>query len=424
MNMASPPRILTASPLYDAGLIGTARRVVDGDEDDGEPPQPGAEVLSARHFITRSGAFHDSPVIIDCADLRPHGPGYYAAVVAEARGLRARPDLRALVAAPRRATRRPQPGAIGVLTEPASTLAPSDPAGIEAIVEAIERAGLPARVITVDTPDPLRGLRALIVRATTAATGPVMALVRRADALGIALLEPPDVVVRCCDKVFQAVRFAAAGVPTPETLVVFPDELDRVEQALGYPCVIKLPDSSGARDVHRVDDRAALEAVMTRLGAESAALIAQAWTPSAFDWRIGALDGELLFASRYDMVPGHWQIHLWQAGEMQGAGPDRAVPFSAVPPSVLDAALRAARAIGGGLVGVDVKEIAGEARVIEVNDTPTIFRGEEDALVGPALYDRLVAAVLRRAEVEVATRPPRPRPRRRTGEGARWSAAR
>lgn len=395
MNPASAPRLITPPTMFAAGPLGGVLRVVDGDDDDAEPPPSGAEVISARRFITDPGTISDQAVWIDCADMRPHSLGYYAAVVAEARGMGASPSLRSLVATPRRSRLRPR-GAVGVLVEPASVLAPSDPAAIEAIVDAIGRAGLAARLLSVDTPERLRGLQALIVRATTSASGDVMSFVRRADAMGIAVLEPPEVIVRCCDKVFQAECFAAHGVPTPRTLVVCPDEADRVERALGYPCVLKLPDSSGARDVHRVDDRAGLVATLARLGQQSAALIAQAWTPSAFDWRIGVLDGELIFASRYDMMPGHWQVHLWRDGEMLGAGPDRAVPLDEVPPAVLDAALRAALAVGGGLLGVDVKEIKGAALVIEVNDTPTIFRHEEDAIIGPVLYDRLVAAVMRR----------------------------
>lgn len=394
MNRTIGAALPTPTPTLDLGESAGALRVVEEDAD--EPPEPGAEQLSARVYITDPAWRSQRPVEVVGSEFQAYGLRYYATVVADARGAPTRPTLRSLVAAPRRAVPRPRGGAIGVLVEPASALAPSNPAGIEALQDAIHRAGLQSRVLTVHEPERLRGLRSLFVRATTAGVGPVMDLVRRADALGIALLEPPEVIVRCCDKVFQAERFAAWGVPTPHTLVVHPGDAARIEAALGYPCVLKLPDSSGARDVHRVGDRAALEATLARLGTRSAVLIAQAWTPSAFDWRIGVLDGEPIFASRYEMVPGHWQIHLWRDGEMRGAGPDRAVPLHDVPPAVLAAALRAAASVGGGLMGVDVKEVGGEALVMEVNDTPTIFRHEEDAVIGTALYDRLVASLLAR----------------------------
>lgn len=375
----------------------------------GEPARPGTArpglvlqghapaTQAAGRWLAGLDLCGDPPggVLNRCTDLRPYTPGFYVTLLADAIGRPVQPSL-ADLAGVRRPLRRPRGEDIGLLIEPYSPTAPSDRASIQAFMEAGERAGRRVELLQASEPERLRGLCALLVRATTSAVGPVAELVRRADALGVAILEPPEVLVRCCNKAWQAARFAAWGVPTPRTLLVQAGDAALVERALGYPCVLKLPDSSGGEHVRRAEDRPALERLLAEFTAASAVVVAQAWTPSEFDWRIGLLDGELLFASRYNMAPGHWQVHRWEDGRMVVAGPDKAVPLGDVPPEVLSAALRAAAAVGGGLVGVDVKEVQGRALVMEVNDTPTIFRHDEDAIIGQALYDRTIAALLRR----------------------------
>ena len=64
----------------------------------------------------------------------------------------------------------------------------------------------------------------------------------------------------------------------------------------------------------------------------------------------------------------------------------------------VDRAVRAARLIGNGLYGVDVKVVNGRAHVIEINDNPNINSGCEDRILKDELYDRLVASFIRRLE--------------------------
>ena len=385
----------------DSGVAAVAPAAEGGSEpvlvvtEDGEPPGPPGPVgLDARRFLFGGGAGLPEPVLVrnQCANRRPYSRGYYTSLIAEARGLRVEPSVEALVGAV--GAGRQSGDVVGLLADADSALAPSNPAGLLAFEAAVARQGLRTRRIAVG--DPLDGLCALLVRATTAAEGPVMETIREAAARGLALLEPPAAVVRCCDKAFQAVRLAACGVPTPRTLLVDAGCAAQIEAELGLPCVLKLPDSSGGHDVVRVEEPAALRQELARLGAQSAVLVAQAWTPSPFDWRIGLVDGEVLFAARYQMVPGHWQIHLWQEEALVAIGPDAAVPLTQVPAAVLRVAVAAAQAVGGGLLGIDIKELSAGPVVMEVNDTPTIFREEEDRFVGELLYDRVVAALLRR----------------------------
>jgi glutathione synthase/RimK-type ligase-like ATP-grasp enzyme len=166
--------------------------------------------------------------------------------------------------------------------------------------------------------------------------------------------------------------------------------LDRAESELGYPVVLKVPDGSFSRGVVKAADRAELEEKSAALFQETELLLAQAFVPTRFDWRIGVLAGEPLFACRYHMSRGHWQILDHQASGAVGEGDVDTLPLEEVPPAVLEAGVRAARALGDGLYGVDVKETEEGVMVIEVNDNPNIDAGYEDQVLGKELYLRVM----------------------------------
>ena len=108
--------------------------------------------------------------------------------------------------------------------------------------------------------------------------------------------------------------------------------------------------------------------------------------PTEYDWRIGVLDHEALYACRYYMARGHWQIYNHGKKGSARAGDADAVPTRKVPENVLSVALKAADLIGSGFYGVDVKQIGNLCQVIEVNDNPSIDAGVEDGVLGEELY--------------------------------------
>lgn len=126
-------------------------------------------------------------------------------------------------------------------------------------------------------------------------------------------------------------------------------------------------------------------------------MLLQEWLPTDYDWRIGVLDGQPLFASRYYMARGHWQIYD-HSGPRTRSGGFTSHPISDVPAAVLRTALKACRLIGNGLYGVDLKQVGERVLVIEVNDNPNIDAGIEDNVLGDALYDRLLDVFARRME--------------------------
>ena len=108
--------------------------------------------------------------------------------------------------------------------------------------------------------------------------------------------------------------------------------------------------------------------------------MAQEFVPSDFDWRIGVLDGKALYACRYHMAQGHWQIVKTGNARTAPLRPGRD-PAGRGRAAARRCALaeRCAELIGDGLYGVDIKEVDGRFLVIEVNDNPNIEGGVEDA---------------------------------------------
>ena len=52
--------------------------------------------------------------------------------------------------------------------------------------------------------------------------------------------------------------------------------------------------------------------------------------------------------------------------------------------------------IGRGLYGVDIKEVEDRCYMIEVNDNPNIDAGNEDQVLGDALYREVMGVFARR----------------------------
>ena len=150
--------------------------------------------------------------------------------------------------------------------------------------------------------------------------------------------------------------------------------------------------------VEKVNDRQELTSAVERLFKKSALLLVQEYLYTEFDWRIGVFNNKPIYACRYYMVRNHWQIY--QHGENKTAsGNFDTLPTFEAPKAVLDAAMKATRAIGNGFYGVDIKEKNGVGYVIEVNDNPSIDSGVEDKYLGDELYSIIMAELLRRMEL-------------------------
>jgi glutathione synthase/RimK-type ligase-like ATP-grasp enzyme len=198
-------------------------------------------------------------------------------------------------------------------------------------------------------------------------------------------------MIRCTNKVFLMELLNSNQVATPPTMML-PEGIDltKVIDELGLPMVVKIPDGSFSRGVHKVDTADALRRITEELFEETDLLLAQKFMPTEFDWRVGVLAGEPLFVCQYRMARGHWQIVKYKPDGSSREGGFRAFDLDQAPAAVIDLAVRAAKPIGDGFYGVDLKETEHGIVVMEVNDNPNLEHGIEDSVGKDEIWIRLL----------------------------------
>jgi glutathione synthase/RimK-type ligase-like ATP-grasp enzyme len=310
-------------------------------------------------------------------------------------------QARRFFARPRVIGRVPARYKLAILADPDAIDAPSDDRAIRRFVRAAAKAGIAASIIGKQDYGRVAEFDGLFLRETTAVNHHTYRFAVRAAAEGLVVVDDPESIIRCTNKVYQAELFARNSINCPQTLIVHRDNAVEVGQRLGFPCVLKKPDSSFSAGVVKVDDAEALATELGRLFKQSELVVAQAFLPSQFDWRIGVLAGKPLFAARYFMARGHWQIQKAHDERRRSYGKVEAIAIENVPAPAVDLAVRAANLIGQGFYGVDLKEVDGEFFVIEVNDNPNVEAGYEDTVLKDALYAAIVEYFAERFENRV-----------------------
>lgn len=297
-------------------------------------------------------------------------------------------------------TRRRYRYDLAVLVNPDEEMPPSDKVALKRFVKAGRKLGINVEQITRRDYMRLPEYDGLFIRETTAIDHHTYRFARKADAEGMVVIDDPVSILKCTNKVFLADLLKNNKVPTPKTLILSKDQKDAVEQVvreLGFPAVIKIPDGAFSRGVTKVEDEKSLRAGLRDLFKQSALVLAQEYLYTDYDWRIGVLGGRAIYACKYMMVKGHWQIY--QHGEAASeSGGFETMPTYEVPRNVIQAALNATKLIGNGLYGVDIKQSGNRVAVIEVNDNPSIDAGVEDKFLGGELYTLIMQEFLSRME--------------------------
>lgn len=308
-------------------------------------------------------------------------------------------------------SRRREPQAerydLAILHNPDEAQPPSDAQALRRFVRAARQLGFAVEMITRNDYGRIAEFDALFIRETTGVNHHTYRFARRAKAEGLVVIDDPGSILKCTNKVYLAELMQRHRIPAPRTTIINRGSMSAVANGLGLPCILKQPDSAFSQGVIKVETRAEFLAQATRLLDKSELIIAQEFMPTDFDWRIGIFDRKAIFACRYYMVGGHWQIMQHGPEGRPREGRAEGVPLSQVPAHVVSTALKAANLIGKGLYGVDIKEIGGRVYVMEVNDNPNIDGGIEDSVAGTELYMTIMRGMLARVEERKGERRPR-----------------
>ena len=236
----------------------------------------------------------------------------------------------------------------------------------------------------------------LFIRHNTDPLNMAFVAAKMASLHNIPVIDDPSSIQICADKINMYYHLMKNGVPIPRTEFigrkdVCPQRATELFDRWGTPLVLKEPGTSFSARVEKANDADEFVRLGKRFSRLSDIIVAQEFIRSSYDWRIGVLDGQLLYACKYHIPPETFKIQASVNGHIVYCRTE-SVPMDQVPSSVLETGLKAARSIGGGLYGVDLKESQGKVYVIEVNDNPSLDDGEDDHY--PGIYHRIVRKLL------------------------------
>ena len=183
------------------------------------------------------------------------------------------------------------------------------------------------------------------------------------EANGVKVVNSPEVAERCGDKYVTSQILVKNGIPTPRVLMAFDEEsaLAAVE-AMGYPCVLKPVVGSWGRLLAKVDNRHAAESLIEHkatLGVNHQIFYIQDYiNKQGRDIRAFVV-GEEPIAAIYRTSEG-WITNTARGGVATNC------PLT---PELTDICHKTAKAVGGGLLAIDVFESDNGLTINEVNHT-------------------------------------------------------
>lgn len=183
---------------------------------------------------------------------------------------------------------------------------------------------------------------------------------------GIPVVNPPEVIATCGDKLLTTLALIQHGVPTPQVRVAFSPEaaLAAIEE-MGYPVVLKPLNGSWGRLQAKINDRDAAEALLehkqTLGGYLHSIFYIQEYVPKpGRDIRSFVVGGETIAAIYRNS--SHWITNTARGAQATNCP---------ITPEIDCISRAAAEAVGGGAVAIDIFETPdGRLLVSEVNHTP------------------------------------------------------
>jgi len=210
---------------------------------------------------------------------------------------------------------------------------------------------------------------------------------------GVPTVNTYEVALTCGDKINTTTALAAAGVPSPRTLIAFtPESALRAIETLGYPVVLKPAVGSWGRLLAKISDRDAAEALLEHkdtLGSYQHAIfyIQEFVDKPSRDIRSFVVGDETICAIYRESE--HWITNTARGGRARNC---------AVTTEIDQLSRAAARAVGGGVLAIDLLEHPDGLLVSEVNYTME-FRNSIDT-TGVDIPGRIVDYALRVGELE------------------------
>jgi len=184
------------------------------------------------------------------------------------------------------------------------------------------------------------------------------------ECAGVKCVNTSKVATICGDKILTSIALEEHKVPQPEVRIAFTEDstIQAIEE-MGYPVVLKPAVGSWGRLLSKVNDRDAAETILEHkvtLGSYHHSIFyAQKYIDKKGRDIRSFVVGDECIAAIYRSAE-HWITNTAQGGKATNC------PLTN---ELKDISLRAARAVGGGVVAIDVFETDQGLQVNEVNYT-------------------------------------------------------
>ena len=286
---------------------------------------------------------------------------------------------------------------LAILVNLEETTPPSNKKAIQNFVKAGEKVGFNVDVITKNDFAKLIQYDVLFIRETTNVNHHTFKFAKKAASEGLVVMDDPESILRCTNKVYLSELLSAHKIPTPKYYIIKKDKLSQLNiSGFEYPIIVKQPDGSFSKGVKKAKTPEELMRVLKDFFQTSELVIAQEFIPTDFDWRVGVLNKKPLYVCRYYMAKDHWQIVNWKGSGSPEEGESDTIAVADAPKALLDLAVKATSLIGNGLYGVDIKQRGKKFYIIEINDNPNLDDGVEDAVLKQQLYTSIMQEFMNR----------------------------
>src|SRR6478736_636236 len=289
---------------------------------------------------------------------------------------------------------------LAILVNPKDNNPPSNDKALKRFYKASLEAGFNTEFITRNDFVQLIQYDALFIRATTNVNHHTFRFAKKAESLGLFVIDDPVSILKCTNKVYLHELLQANKILTPKSYVVTEDNCHALPEKMAFPFILKQPDGAFSKGVFKINSVEEFKKIRATMFETSDLLIAQEFLPTPFDWRVGILDGQVIFVCKYYMASAHWQIVNWNADKEEQNGNFESIPVDQAPSGLLKTALKATSLIGRSLYGVDMKELDGKFVVIEINDNPNIDAGVEDKFLKDKLYSMIMEVFMNKVKAK------------------------
>jgi len=185
------------------------------------------------------------------------------------------------------------------------------------------------------------------------------------EAEGIRTINNSSVVEKCGDKIVTSSLLEKNNIPTPKTMVAFtPEKAIEVIEEIGYPCVMKPATGSWARLLSKINDKDAAESILEHKsvlgGPQHQVFYIQEFVEKPERDIRTFVVGDETIAGIYRNISGHWITNTARGAKASNCK---------ITDEINELSLKAAEAVGGGIIAVDIMESKNGFTVHEVNHT-------------------------------------------------------